>query len=226
MSRYLVSAREGHLEQVFHIFAYLKAHKRSTMVGDDTEPTFDESRFNECDWAEFYPDAAEKIPSDMPEPRGKSVVMSVFVDADHDGCLATRRSHTGVILFVNRAPINWYSKRQNTVESSTFGSEFVAMKTAVEMTEGLRYKLRMLGIPIEGPVYVFCGNEGVVKNSANPESTLKKKHNAVAFHKAREACASNMIRIAKEDGETNLSDILTKLLPGPRLRQLASRILW
>jgi hypothetical protein len=74
-----------------------------------------------------------------------------FVDADHAGNLVTRRSQSGILLFVNRAPIVWYSKRQNTVETSTFGSEFVAMCIAVELIESLRYKLRMFGIPIDGP---------------------------------------------------------------------------
>jgi hypothetical protein len=226
MSRYLVSAREGHLEQVFHIFGYLKSHARSTMVFDDTEPTYSQHRFQQCDWSEFYPDAAELIAPNRPKPLGKPVTMSCFVDADHAGCKVTRRSHTGVIIFVNRAPITWYSKRQNTVESSTFGSEFVAMKTAVDMVEGLRYKLRMMGVEIAGATNVFCDNESVVKNSSNPESTLKKKHNAIAYHRTREAIAAGMIRVAKEDGETNLADILTKLLPGPRLRMLISRILW
>ncbi len=68
-------------------------------------------------------------------------MMTYFVNADHAGCQLTRRSHTGVILYINRAPIIWYSKRQNTVESSTFGSEFIAMKIAIELIEGLRYKL-------------------------------------------------------------------------------------
>jgi hypothetical protein len=226
LSRYLVSARRGHLEQVFHIFAYLKAHTRSTLVFDDTEPNFANSTFNKCDWAEFYPDAAEAIPSDAPEPRGKSVKMSCFVDADHAGCRVTRRSHTGIIIFVNRAPILWHSKRQNTVESSTFGSEFVAAKTSVKMVEGLRYKLRMMGVEIDGPTSVFCDNASVVQNSSNPESTLKKKHNAIAYHRVREAIAAGTIQLAKEDGQTNLADILTKLMPGPRLKALISCILW
>jgi hypothetical protein len=110
LSRYLVATRRGHLEQVFHIFAYLKAHTRSTLVFDDTEPNFTGSTFNKCDWSEFYPDAAEAIPSNAPEPRGKSVTMSCFVDADHAGCRVTRRSHTGILIFVNRAPILWHSK--------------------------------------------------------------------------------------------------------------------
>jgi hypothetical protein len=122
MSRYLVSAREGHLQQLFHVFAYLKQNDRSTMVFDDTEPSYDPRRFATQDWSKYYPDAKEAIPENMPEPRGKPVMMTCFVDADHAGCQVTRRSHTGVILYINRAPIIWYSKRQNTVESSTFGS--------------------------------------------------------------------------------------------------------
>jgi hypothetical protein len=64
------------------------------------------------------------------------------------------------------------------VETSTFGSEFVAMKTAVELVEALRYKLRMFGVPVAGPTSVFCDNNAVVLNSSIPESTLSKKDNA------------------------------------------------
>jgi hypothetical protein len=86
----------------------------------------------------------------MPEPSGKPVKMTCFVDADHAGCKETRRSHTGVIILVNKAPIIWFSKRQSTVETSTFGSEIVAMRIAIELIEGLRYKLRGMRVPIEG----------------------------------------------------------------------------
>jgi hypothetical protein len=96
-------------------------------------------------------------------------------------------THNGVILYINRAPIIWYCKRQNTVESSTFGSEFIAMEIAVELIEGLRYKLRMMGVPIEDPCNVFCDNEAVVKNYTRPELTLKRKHQAIAYHRTCEA---------------------------------------
>ena len=154
------------------------------------------------------------------------VQLNCFVDADHAGNQITRRSHTGVLLFVCRAPIIWYSKRQNTVETSTFGSEFIAAKTATEMIQALRYKLRMMGIPIDGPTNMFCDNEAVVRNSTMPESTLKKKHVAICYHRVREAYASGMIQIAKEDGATKLADVLTKSLPGPQLRYLIGRILY
>jgi hypothetical protein len=133
----MAQPREGHLNQVFHIFAYLKRYDRSKMVFDDTDPAFDSGRFTKCDWAEYYPGATEAIPPNVPQPRGKSVSINCFVDAAHAGCRLTRRSQTGVLIFCNRAPIMWLSKKQNTVESSTFGSEFAAMRTALEMIEGL-----------------------------------------------------------------------------------------
>ena len=158
LSRYLVAAKEGHLEQLFHIFAYLKQYYASTMVFDDTEPWFDERLFKTCEWTEYYLDAAESMPPAMPKPCGRLVVMTCFVDADHGGCKkVTGRSHSGIIIFVKRAPILWFSKRQNTVESSTFGSEFVALRIAVEMIDGLRYKLRLLCVGIDdGPCTVLC----------------------------------------------------------------------
>ncbi len=228
LSHYLAAPRVGHLEQVYHIFAYLKKYNRSAVVLDWTEPSIDESLFKEVDWSEYYPGVKETIPPNMPEPRGKPVVTTCYVDADHAGCRLTRRSHTGILIFVNRAPIVWYSKRQNTVESSTFGSEFVAARTAVDQVEALRYKLRMFGVPLEEPTTMFCDNESVVKNSTSPESTLKKKHNSICYHRVREALAGipAWLRLAKIDGEENLSDPLTKVVVGRKRAHLFSRILW
>ncbi len=77
----------------------------------------------------------------MPKPLGLPVEISCFVDANHAGKLLTRRSHSGVLIFLNKAPIIWYSKHQNTLESSTFGSEFVAMQIATNLIILLCYKL-------------------------------------------------------------------------------------
>ena len=152
--------------------------------------------------------------------------MNVFVDMDHTGNKLTWCSHTGVLIFLNKAPIIWFLKHQNTVESSTFGSEFMAMRTATDLVEGLCYKLRMMGIPIDGPTNMFCDNQAVVKNTTMPESMLKKKHVSICYHRVQEACAAGWLCIAKEDTLTNLSDLLTKPLPGPRRRELIKQILY
>jgi hypothetical protein len=228
MSRYMAAPREGHLEQVLQIFAYLKKHSRSTMVFDDTVPYFEEERFNKADWSEYYGDVSEPIPPNAPEVRGKKVTMSCFVDASHAGCHVTRQSWSGILIFVNRAPIMWYSKRQNTVESSTFTSEFVAARIAVEMVEGLRYKLRiMMGIEVDGPTNMFCDNQSVVKHATMPDSgVLKKQHCAIAYHRVRESQAMGVCRIAWESTGTNLADLFTKILDGPKLAQMVKNILW
>jgi hypothetical protein len=93
------------------------------MVFDYAEPVHDMKDFTKCDWAELNPGASEEVPPGAPECRGKTLTMTCYVDADHAGCHTTCRSQSGILIFVNRAPILWYSKQQNTVETSTFGSE-------------------------------------------------------------------------------------------------------
>ena len=78
------------------------------------------------------------------------------------------------------------------------------------MVEGLRYKLRMFGVPIEGPTDVYCDNSSVVTNSTIPASMLNKKHNAICYHKVRESQAAGTIRVGWISGEYNKSDLLTK----------------
>jgi hypothetical protein len=225
LSSYLAEPRIGHLEQVFHIFSYLKHHMNSHMVFDPNYISWDQASFTESDWKAFYHDAKEPIPPNAPEPRGHQVQINAFVDADHAGNRVTRRSHTGILIYLNCAPISWYSKAQSTVESSTFGSEFVALRILVEMLEALCYKLRMFGIPIDGPTNAFCDNKSVVTNSPVPTFTLKKKHNSIAYHSVREAVASGVLRVAKVHTSENLAD-LTKPLGGTVLKSLIQRILW
>ena len=138
--------------------------------------------------------------------------MSVFVDADHAGDKVTRRSQTSILIFLNNAPTEWYSKKQNTVESSTFGSEFIVARIACDKIEALRYKLRVFGIPIDWPTDSYCDNGSVVTSAQKVEGQINKKHNSICFHKVRECVAHGMIRVTKEDGGTNLADLFMKLL--------------
>ena len=121
----------------------------------------------------------------MPTTRGNPLTISAFVDADLAGDKLNRRSQTGILIFCNKAPIHWYSKRQPTVETSTFGAEFCAMKTVVELIEALRYKLRMFGVRLDDAAIIFCDNEAVYKNTVMPESVLRKKHHSIEYHRCR-----------------------------------------
>jgi len=128
LSSHLALPPEGHLQQVYHIFAYLKAKHNARLVIDATYPTIDISKFTRQDWSSFYGEVKEEVPNNAPTPLGCEFVMRVYVDADHAGEQLTRRSRTGFLVFLNMAPIYWLSKKQNGVETSSFGSEFVAMK--------------------------------------------------------------------------------------------------
>jgi len=174
---------------------------------------------------DFYPGAKEQIPQNAPPPRGNPVTTTAYVDADWAGDTTNRRSHSGVLLFVNSAPINWFSKKQTTVETSTHGAELVATRIGIDMVDALRYKLRMFGVPIDGATTIYCDNQSVVHNGTRPESTLKKKHNSISFHRIREAVAAGYINIRKINTQDNLADILTKPLDGPTTTHLRGSIL-
>ena len=174
---------------------------------------------------EVYVDTEEALPHNAPEPLGNEVDINVFVNADHAGNRVTRRSHTGIIIYGNMSPINWYSKRQNTVESSTFSSEIIALKITTEQIKALRYKLRMFGIPISGPARVFCDNDSEVMSSSFPESTLKKKHCSIAYNKIRESFAAGTLLVFYENTKSNIADLLTKVLPPETRRKLIQAIL-
>ena len=108
---------------------------------------------------------------------------------------------------------------------STFLSEFIALKTAIEMLDGLLYKLRMLGIPLAGPARIFCDNQSVVKNTTFPDSVLKKKHCSIAYHKVRETLAYGKCLIYFERSETNLADLFTKVLSPDKRESLIPALL-
>ena len=100
------------------------------------------------------------------------------------------------------------------------------MKQAVELVKGLQYKLQIFGIPLEGPASMYCDNEAVYKNMAVPSSVLSKKMHSILYHCCLEAVAADIIRVAKEDTKTNLSDLFTKILPRPWREESLDRFMY
>jgi hypothetical protein len=155
LSTHLFLSREGHLEAVFHVFAYLGLHHHARVVCDPTYPAVDTGTFIKTDWKSMYGDVKEMIPSDAPVTRGNEVDLRLFVDSDHAGEKFIRRSRTGFVIYLNVAPIAWFSKCHPTVESSVFGAEFVTMKNGVETCRGSSYKFRIMGVTLSSPTYVY-----------------------------------------------------------------------
>jgi hypothetical protein len=100
LSQYLAAPRVGHLETVYHIFAYLQKQDKSSIIFDPTEPYHDPAYFIDQDWKEFYGNVEEELPPRMPEPLGRPVTISTFVDAHHAGNVVARRLHTGILIYL------------------------------------------------------------------------------------------------------------------------------
>ena len=154
----------------------------------------------------------------MPQSLGNGFTNRCFVDAENAGESLMRRSRNGFIFMLKNAPIYWYSKKQTTVETITFGSEFMAVNQAEEYLQGLRYKIRMFGIHVNGPDFIYDDNQLVLVNSPTTESTLKKKIQSIASHFIGEGCASDewRIHITYINTSLNVLDLMTKPLSGEK----------
>ena len=227
LSSFLAMPRQGHLVAALHIMSYLKVKHNSRLVLDPSYPVIDYKSFNDnADWTQSYGKVEEAMPTNAPKPLGKEVELRMFVDSDHAGDKATRRSRTGYMIFLNMSMIDWMSKKQATVEGAVFGAEFVAMKQGVETLRGIRYKLRMMGVEIAGPSYVYGDNMSVINNTSKPESCLKKKSNSICYHFVREAVAMKECLTTHIPTLKNFADLLTKVLSGKKRRDLVGGVLY
>ena len=141
-----------------------------------------------------YPDASESINPNLPPAVYNKLPSSIFLNSDHAHDMVTRRSITGLLIFVGRTPVHAISKRQGAVETSMYGAEFAAMKMAIEEAIAMRYMLRCLGVYVEHTTRIYGDNAGVILNATIPSSLLKKKHVALSYHMTREAVASGIAK--------------------------------
>ena len=134
--QYQCSPREVHLVAVYRIFWYLKCNVKKAVgliVFDIDIPYISQGLFIAYDqqiWKQFYLEAEESITSNAPEPKGKPVKVSLYIDANHAGNFLTGQSHTGIIIYINNSPITWFRKWQNTVETSSLGYDLIELKIA------------------------------------------------------------------------------------------------
>ncbi len=211
LSSFRAAPRVGHLERAKRICCYAISMKHAALRFRVNEPDLSDIPIPEHDWAfSVYGNVKEEIPKDAPEPLGNYVQLTHYVDANLMHCLLTGRSVTGILHFMNQTPIDWFTKKQSTVETATFGSEFVAARTATEQIIDIRNTLRYLGVPIREHSYLFGDNQTVVNSATQPHGKLHKRHTMLSFHRVREAIASKMIVFTHIPGAMNPADILSK----------------
>ena len=216
LSRYRAAPNVGHLARAQRIVGYLRQFPHGTIryrTGIPNHELIHGEHPESYDWMHsVYGSPKEELPPNAPVPKGKPVRTTTFKDANLMHDLTTGRSVTGCLHFINQTPVDWFSKRQGQVETATYGSEFVAARIATEQIMDLRYTLRMLGVPLDGPAWLFGDNQSVVTSSTIPHSQLAKRWNALSYHRVREAIAAGIIRFHHVDGKENPSDVLTKPL--------------
>ena len=151
LSIYISFPRTGHLAQALNIFKYMEKHNINYLAFNPCyqRVTSDQDIQSKVQaMKDLYFDYGEEIPSNAPKPRGKPVQVDFLVDSYHEGDRATRKSQTRIILYCNSAPILWYSKIQNRVESSTLGAEFVVLRVATDLILSFKYKLIIIWVPL------------------------------------------------------------------------------
>ena len=227
MSQFRVAPRVGHINRVKRIYGYLRKFKEGAIRVNTQQPDYSAIPITDQDWNySVYGKVSELIPKDAPSPLGKEVVLSTYVDANLLHNLTSGKAATGVLHFMNQTPIDWYSKKQGTVETATYGAEFVAARIAVDQIVDLRHTLRYLGVPINGPSYLFGDNQAVILNATIPQSSLKKRHNVLSYHRVREAIAAKIVRMIKVESAKNFADVLSKHGGGQQMWPLIKPLLF
>ena len=218
LSRFSIAPRKNHLQMAEHILGYLKKFPNRGYLINPQNPKINEngrkmSKLTK-DFGNQYHYFKEEMDPRFPPAIGEEMEISIFSDADHGHDRKTGRSITGTLGLVGCTPVVWKSSRQSSVQTSTFGAEFLALKTAVENAILIRYYLRSMGVKVQAPSKIYIDNEGVFLNSCDPGSTLNKKHVALAYHFVREHQANNIVQIYKLDTKDNYADPFTKGLSG------------
>ena len=211
LSRFRAAPRLGHMNRVKRIYGYLSKMRHAIIRIRTSKPDYSAIPKKVHSWSSTcYPDAKEVIPHDAPLPKGKPVRATACFDANLYHDLISGRSVTGILHLLNKTPIDWFSKLQSTVETATYGSEFVAARTCTEQIIALRLTLRYLGVPIHGPTMMFGDNKSVMDSISIPHAKLHKRHNALSFHRVREAEAAGITRSHHFPLGENTADILSK----------------
>ena len=177
MSRFRTAPRQRHMDRLKMIYSYAIRTKDYAFRFRTDQVDYSFLPDQDLHWTySVYGDVQEILLDDKPEPLDEAVTTTTTMDANLNHSLATGKSLTGCLHFVNKTPVDWYSKKQATAQTARYGSEFVAAKTATEQIMDIRKTLRYLGGPIGDESFLFGDNRLVVTSATLPHSTLTKRH--------------------------------------------------
>ena len=121
--------------------------------------------------------------------------------------------------------MQWFSKKRPTGETTVFGAKFVFMKQGIDALKVSKHKLRMMGILISAPSYIYGDNMSAVHNTSRPESVQEKK-SIQFYHTVHEFIAMDESLIGHATSKENIADLMTYALFEQKMMYLASNILF
>ena len=211
LSSFRAAPRRGHLDRIKRVYGYVSKMKGGIIRYRTEKPDVSDLNFAEQDWSQTpYAGSKEEVPKDAPRALGESVRLITFGDANLMHDLLNGKAVTGLLHFINKTPFDWYSKKQNTVETATYGAESIAGRTAIEQMRANKLTLHYLGVPIEGECILIGDNKTAVDAAVLPDSKLHRRHLMLSFHYLKSALATGAFKYVWVDGKDNVSDILTK----------------
>ena len=211
MSSFQVQPRQGHLDRIKRMYGYLSRFRNLKIRIRTEEPDYSHIPLKQHNWSNTqYGSPTEDIPHDAPTPRGKRITITVYFDANLMHNVMTGKAVTGILIFYNRTPMEWFCKQQATAETATYGAEFCSGRTGIEKLVDHRNSLRYLGVPINIVSYVFGDNESMINSSTIPHARLNKTHNILSYHFVRSMVACGYINMQHVKSEYNFADFLSK----------------
>lgn len=213
LARYASCPQVHHMDRLLNAWGYLRKNpRRGIRINSDDPlnlPEFDPAIAKNLRH-DHYPSAKEELAPSDPVGMGRALKLSIFCDSDWAGNELDRCSRTGLLLFCGSTPILAKSQKQGGVQTSSYGAELSALKSATETVTGMRQLCRSFGIPIEGSSPTYGDNLGVLTSIANSTTLLRKKQHGIAWHYIRTAVAAGIISPRKVWSEQNPSDLMTK----------------
>ncbi len=220
LGAFSAAPRQGHFDRLLRIFGYLKRTAEYMTCIDPRNPYMEDViPYDFIDELGLYRDAEEYRSEAEPLPKATNMKLTAMSDSDYAHDSTNRKSISGIVVFFGSTPIYWESKRQKTVETSTYGAEFAALRRTIEIVISVRHTIRSFGIEISEPTLILTDNMSVMQSSIAIGGYLKKKHVAVSYHMVREAIASGIVQLAYLPSAVNIADILTKPLVGIQHRR-------
>nr|GEV97774.1 copia protein [Tanacetum cinerariifolium] len=156
-------------------------------------------------------------------PKGSSFELTAFLDADHAGCIDSRKSTSGGIQFLSDKLVSWMSKKQYCTAMSLAEAEYVALSASCAQIMWMRTQIQDYGFNYN-KIPLYCDSQSAIAISWNPVQYSRTKHIHTRYHFIKEHVENGIIELYFVRTEYQLADMFTKALPEDKFKYLVKRI--